>query len=1348
MEITLQFFEKKWLRSIVVILLYCTTFTVMAQMPEKPKIIKVDHSETDWFIEVQKPTPNYTKVKTLYDAYFKTHPFEKSVQRNLAIRWFVTNANNIDETGQVYSTIISPKETKSLMDLNKPRATKSARTAMAMLSPYAAWNDMTGTWRMIGPYHGKDKECKNTPTMSGGFNDRVYINPYNTQNLFSGQSYGGLWVSKDQGTTWKLTDAEFPNGKNTYANRDVYYGDIKASNVNSSLIFAATEAGVLKSTNGGDSWVLVNDLNYVTRSTERSYFLALANHDANMMLATYGRKVYRSADGGNTWTMVFDNSAGGSNYGQGQHSTTGIWERKYNFGGIAFHPTKNNIAYLAARKSGNTLSIYRSLDYGQTWSLFINTGRTETLKMEVVPSAPDKIYLFELYPNLGATQTRDGIIKYDTSGVKVQSLKYPVIGHLLDDCTVSPTDSSVLYLGGYASGEVHKSTNGGLTFFTNNGSGAACTNYVHADVRCVSAVGDLLLVGSDGGLSISKDGMTTLRSTGKWISGVDLWGFSSAFKGDIVASGDDHGPTEVRWFDGDSGWEHDGGADSHDITINPAQPRWIYAADVYRKYRMITKEAAYDQYFSVVDASYRYLAIHPNIYGRAFPAKDRYLMQSNDNMATCIDTLYTFPANITKVKIPQRNPSVFYVLVNSVDVYKSTDGGNTFTKITPSTTVTSNKTNISDIDVSTDGQTVWLSYGGVQTVTKVVKSTNGGTTWVNYSTGLPSPIASNVTCQRGTNGAVYLATDGGGIWYRDNSMSTWSMLGTGLPMLGYVKSAYVVPNKSAYRMGTSRGAFEHPLAFSTAADALISVDKTTTTSCNKDTLYFRDYSAYQGTTGIQYQWTFAGGSPATSTLENPKVTYSAAGTYDVSLTVTDAQGNVSSQTLPNFITVTSKYCGPDTLRGNALKTTAQSQYMKAIPALTTSTNTYSMMAWVKGTGTQVGYAGMMSFRTSTGNVHLNVRDVGADSAQIGYHHPNGQWWFNTGLYLKPNVWTHLALVVEPTKVSVVKDGIRVSHTGLSVASATFSDLYVGTMLGAEWYRNFIGEIDEVAIYNRALSDTDIRNMMHLTKNSPRYPAQADASLVAYYQFNESGGLVYDRMGTKDGTLVNATRTVSTVPASGGEYDTQTAALTTGYTTFANTGLSIKNPAGTKPAVPLTVYRLHEKPYPTTDSTYQHYWVWRNWTTAKSFTALDSIQVKSIGLNSSDLSNPANFSLHYRPVTSYTTDWTLTNRKAVDSDAAEGGTLKFGASTISTFGQFILTRKANPCPSNAVILLPITVTKQKVQALNYINSQGTSVIISPNTKIDFSAGDYIDLKPNFETQPNSFFRAIIGQCDTK
>jgi hypothetical protein len=341
-----------------ILVLLCAIAT-HAQMPEKPQIIKTDHSQNDWFLEIQKPIPDFNKVKPLYDAYFKTHPYEKSVQRNIAIRWFQINSYNTDANGIVKHTEIPVEETKALMKLNEPKS--FAKNARMAASPYPVWNDMTGTWRMIGPYHGKDKGCQNTPDMSGGFCDRVYINPYNTQNLFSGQSYGGLWVSKNQGATWKLTDAEFPNGKNTYANRDVYYGDIKASKMDANLIYAGTEAGLLKSTNGGDSWTLTPDLNYTTRSTERAYFVALANHDANMVLASYGRKIYRSINGGTTWTVVFDNSAGGSNYSQSQHTTAGISGRKYNFAGLTFHPTKNNVAYIAAKNSLQKLCIKRGV---------------------------------------------------------------------------------------------------------------------------------------------------------------------------------------------------------------------------------------------------------------------------------------------------------------------------------------------------------------------------------------------------------------------------------------------------------------------------------------------------------------------------------------------------------------------------------------------------------------------------------------------------------------------------------------------------------------------------------------------------------------------------------------------------------------------------------------------------------------------------------------------------------------------------------------------------------------------------------------------------------------------------
>jgi PKD repeat protein len=51
-----------------------------------------------------------------------------------------------------------------------------------------------------------------------------------------------------------------------------------------------------------------------------------------------------------------------------------------------------------------------------------------------------------------------------------------------------------------------------------------------------------------------------------------------------------------------------------------------------------------------------------------------------------------------------------------------------------------------------------------------------------------------------------------------------------------------------------------------------------------------------------YSWTFAGGTPATSTSQNPTVTYSTPGTYNVSLTATNSMGsNTSNQT--NYIII-------------------------------------------------------------------------------------------------------------------------------------------------------------------------------------------------------------------------------------------------------------------------------------------------------------------------------------------------------------------------------------------------------------------------------------------------------------
>ncbi len=55
-------------------------------------------------------------------------------------------------------------------------------------------------------------------------------------------------------------------------------------------------------------------------------------------------------------------------------------------------------------------------------------------------------------------------------------------------------------------------------------------------------------------------------------------------------------------------------------------------------------------------------------------------------------------------------------------------------------------------------------------------------------------------------------------------------------------------------------------------------------------------------TPTSWSWTFQGGTPATSTVKNPSVTYATAGTYSVSLTATNAGGS-DSETKTAYITV-------------------------------------------------------------------------------------------------------------------------------------------------------------------------------------------------------------------------------------------------------------------------------------------------------------------------------------------------------------------------------------------------------------------------------------------------------------
>jgi alpha-tubulin suppressor-like RCC1 family protein len=136
---------------------------------------------------------------------------------------------------------------------------------------------------------------------------------------------------------------------------------------------------------------------------------------------------------------------------------------------------------------------------------------------------------------------------------------------------------------------------------------------------------------------------------------------------------------------------------------------------------------------------------------------------------------------------------------------------------------------------------------------------------------------------------------------------------------------------------------------------------------------------------------------------------------------------------------------------------------------------------------------------------------------------NGQDRFTTEENsLKPNLWQHVVITADASQYKCYVNGMTVGMTILDVfelpPNAT-ANLYLGT-----WYsesnREYNGEMDEVSLWNRALSETDIRDLMC------QRLIGTENGLLAYYRFDHvSGTVLSDLSGNNyNGTLTNMDNT--------------------------------------------------------------------------------------------------------------------------------------------------------------------------------------------------------------------------------
>jgi photosystem II stability/assembly factor-like uncharacterized protein len=1188
--------QKLLISAFILINLICGSVVLHAQTTG-PYELTPDSDAPEWVHMMLAQQPDMAAIQAEFKRWKSEHPGVKNRYTQYYKHWIKWAAQHQQPDGSIRP--LNPTESADLQ-----RHLLSLRGA-------GVQERSAGNWSFVGPKTTYDTDGVTQVTWQTNIYC-VEIAPSNANILYAGGETGGIWKTTDKGLNWTLLTA------------GVRHKSITALAIhptNPDTVYAATEGRIMKTTNGGTDWVDV----YLESGLVVNEFALNPAQPTKLYAATNLGLLY-TTDRGNFWDRIFNQQC---------------WTIKYKVN----DPTQS----FAIVDNGNSFTFYHDkspvLDEFEATSTgwwVPAVGQTVTgARIAVCPSNAAKLYAYligtggNLLGYVGVFKSNDGGLSWSNANPNNYISNLPFSYQIPDHVNlatnngrqtgfeqgfynmailVNPNNDQELIAGGTS---WWKSTDGGANW---NGLGGYVgpLQWAHPDLQWLAASGNDLWIASDGGLNYSTDfaGSITARMNG--ISGSDMWGFDAGWNEDVLVGGRYHnGNTAYHQSFPAGKFYRMGGAEEATGYVNPGDNRKTYFSDIggYRLNGTFTGGVTEFGTSLFPNEDYAFYAnsemvFDPRDYGTVYLGYQNKLWRSRD-AGTSFEVIYTFPGSESRevydIEISRSTPNVMYCSqFNGTDdvVWRSDDSGNTWTLKTPLPAFNNND-RIKMALSAEDENLLWVSVTYGNNGNKVFRSTDGGTTWENMTTPVLDDIrVSNIMAQYGTDGGVYLGCDGA-VFYRNNTYTDWQPYSMGLPV-----SAETNRLKPFYRDGKIRngcwgfGIWEADL-FEPSAIIAQPIASSLNVNCTRDTVYFDDYSVVNHA-GATWNWTFSG-SPtyvSATNVRNPKVLFGAVGTYTATMTLSKG-GTDYTKSLTIQV---GNGCEYDTIPGKAMRLGGNTnQGFGVVPALNLNSNTLTISAWILADGTQPNWSSI--FMTQNGNAAgFNFRE---GNNTLGYHWPGGSFSWDSNLTVPDSVWTHVAMVVESTGITLYVNGKGSKHSitpALVDFNATSSRL--GTYRGWD-DRNMKGAIDEVCVFNTALTQAQIRELMHLTKYVPQ-----QSNLIAYYQFNEPNGAALDKVTNRHVSLAgSAIRIESSCPVGGGRSKRLTV-NSGGVYDFAGTGVVMKFPnSGTNPNGELCVTRINLDPHrlPLNNENSTAYWVVNNFGTNTTFSTLDSIAFNEYGL---------------------------------------------------------------------------------------------------------------------------------------
>ena len=678
-------------------------------------------------------------------------------------------------------------------------------------------------WQAIGP--------KNI----GGRTISIAVNPQNSNTIYAGSASGGLWRSYSAGegeNAWEYVRTGYPvHGVSsiTFANGDsseIYIGTGEVYNLfNTRGGVSVRETrgsygiGILKSTNGGESWFKSLDWSYEQGRCVWAVKVNPLNRKTVWAGTTNG--TYKSTDAGSTWIRV--------------HDTLMVTD-------LIINPTDTNTVLVAC---GNLFStgkgIYKTVDGGTSWR-HITSGLPSDYKGKALFAQykpdPRIIYLSlgngywsgagtRLMRSVDGGETWNTMAATDFSDYRGDYASYQ--GWFAHFIVVNQQDPNKILAAGV---DVFKSRDGGNTlqqksywynwYFgrTTVGGPEGPLNYSHADHHAYAVSPDnpnVVYLATDGGIFRTTDFGESFEGLNGGYQTTQFYnGFSSSFTDSIFSLGGMQ-DNATAIYDGSDAWVRVIAADGGWTGINMLNNHISYGSWQELKIVKLTRasEGVYLESYIAPPASGTVGFIGPFVVSPSDPQiiyAGRGIVFKSTNSgtnwtATNSSTAITNNPPVS-MAISYTNPDVVFVGTAAVnytsEIFRTVNGGMTWTEIKGELP----HSYPMDIEVDPDNDdNVFVVFSGFGN-SHAFRSTNKGDEWINIGNGLPDVPATSVTVDPAKPYYVYVGTDLG-VFFSPDTGHTWVDMNGDLPDACMVTDLSVSRSNRKLRIAThGSGVFE------------------------------------------------------------------------------------------------------------------------------------------------------------------------------------------------------------------------------------------------------------------------------------------------------------------------------------------------------------------------------------------------------------------------------------------------------------------------------------------------------------------------------------------------------------